>query len=299
MSTENNENLDKADKNLKIPKGQKLEDFDFFELTADMSNSITDKLYRSYHPIIENAHQKESEVHHDENIKNDLHVQDIVDAIKDATKAKIVEKVSQDIAKKVSEELSEQYHAQPQSIEHYTDITIKGLRWFMVPAFLVVFLVILSVILLSWTEGIMLVSKTFSIIPNALNGQSIKADINDIITGILGILDLLLLGSLVVMVLIGGYENTVSRIGMSHDVPAWFGKVSISELKVKVAASIVIISSIHLLMVFMNINNGLNTEAVHSLEYYYPLIFTTLVHTVFVISALILAYMDKWHNNDH
>ena len=75
--------------------------------------------------------------------------------------------------------------------------------------------------------------------------------LNKIIFSILSVLDLLLLASLIVMVLIGGYENTVSRIGTSHDVPTWFGSLGITDLKIKVAASIVIISSIHLLTQFM------------------------------------------------
>ena len=278
--------------NMKIPKGQKLEDFDFFELTADLSNSITDKLYRSYHPILEEVHKENSKVYGDDKIDNDLQVEDIVEEIKEKTKNKLVKKVSDDISRKVSQELSEQYHAKSKSFEDYVDKGIKSLRWMMILAFAVIGLVIFSIVLLGWTEAIIVLNKTFSVVSSTFSGEPLKEQISSVITSILSILDLLLLGSLVVMVLVGGYENTISRIGMSHSVPSWFGKVSISELKVKVAASIVIISSIHLLRAFMNIQ----LDVQHPIEYYYPLFATVLVHVVFVISALILAYMDKWHD---
>ena len=58
-------------------------------------------------------------------------------------------------------------------------------------------------------------------------GEFSKAGLNFAVAAILSILDLLLIGSLGVMVLIGGYENTVSRIGMSHGVPSWFGKLDV------------------------------------------------------------------------
>src|SRR5690606_32738674 len=76
----------------------------------------------------------------------------------------------------------------------------------------------------------------------------------DLILGALTLVDLTLVGSLIVMVMLSGYENFVSRldIGSAQRSLAWLGKLDSGSLKIKVAASIVAISSIHLLKAFMN-----------------------------------------------
>ena len=117
----------------------------------------------------------------------------------------------------------------------------------------------------------------------------IRDKMNRAVSLTLSVLDLLLILSLTVMVTVGMYENTVSRIGVNHGYPTWFGKLDIGELKIKVAASIVIISSIHLLMMFMQIN--LTKEAAAEIDFN-AVMWTTIVHLVFVLSAIILAGME-------
>ena len=117
----------------------------------------------------------------------------------------------------------------------------------------------------------------------------IRDKMNRAVSLTLSVLDLLLILSLTVMVTVGMYENTVSRIGVKHGYPTWFGKLDIGELKIKVAASIVIISSIHLLMMFMQIN--LTNEAAAEINFD-AVMWTTIVHLVFVLSAIILAGME-------
>ena len=68
----------------------------------------------------------------------------------------------------------------------------------------------------------------------------------------LGLIDAALVASLVVMVIISGYENFVSRFDRGEDEVHWLGKIDAGSLKVKVASTIVAISSIHLLQVFLN-----------------------------------------------
>ena len=100
---------------------------------------------------------------------------------------------------------------------------------------------------------------------------------------ILSLIDASLVASLVVMVIISGYENFVSRFDNANGELSWLGKIDASSLKIKVASTIVAISSIHLLQVFLNAEQ-------YSSE---KLMWLTIVHMAFVFSALLLAYIDK------
>jgi uncharacterized protein (TIGR00645 family) len=85
-------------------------------------------------------------------------------------------------------------------------------------------------------------------------------------------------------VILSGYENFVSRLEIDDhkDVPAWFGSVDFSQLKMKLVASIVAISGIHLLKVFMDVTKT-DPEQIKIM---------IIVHLVFVISGVLLACMD-------
>jgi uncharacterized protein (TIGR00645 family) len=103
----------------------------------------------------------------------------------------------------------------------------------------------------------------------------------DTILKMLGLIDAALVASLVVMVIISGYENFVSRFdqGEVH----WLGKIDAGSLKVKVASTIVAISSIHLLQVFLNSAQYSSTQ----------IMWLTIMHMAFVVSAIFLAFIDK------
>jgi len=106
---------------------------------------------------------------------------------------------------------------------------------------------------------------------------------NDMILAMLGLIDAALVAGLVVMVMLSSYENFVSRLeGAAHEL-SWLGKLDTGSLKVKVASSIVAISSIHLLQIFLNLQNYTATQ----------MLWGTLMHLTFVASALILAVLDK------
>jgi len=278
---------------LKVPKNQKCDNFDFYELSADISNSLTDKIYRQYLPEVAAEHKRRQEEKGDENLKNDLKVDEIATEIRLRIKKDLVESISEKITSQVKKELSEQYHSNPESLEYRADNAIKKIRWLLVPAFLSMVFVILCIVAIVIAETYHLSTITIEVVKVAfLNVESesqltLKNIVNDAVSNILAILDLLLISSLVVMVMIGGYENSISRIGVTHEVPTWFGKLSISQLKVKAAASIVIISSIHLLMAFMQLDLDMKSFN------YQPIMWTAIIHVVFVVSALILAYMDK------
>ena len=105
----------------------------------------------------------------------------------------------------------------------------------------------------------------------------------DTILKMLGLIDAALVASLVVMVIISGYENFVSRFDNHEGEVHWLGTIDVGSLKIKVASTIVAISSIHLLQVFLN----------HSSFTPVQLMWLTIMHLTFVASALLLAYIDR------
>jgi len=108
-------------------------------------------------------------------------------------------------------------------------------------------------------------------------------DDTDTILKMLGLIDAALVASLVVMVIISGYENFVSRFDEHEGEVHWLGTIDVGSLKIKVASTIVAISSIHLLQVFLNSQTYTDQQ----------LMWLTIMHLAFVVSALILAYIDR------
>lgn len=106
------------------------------------------------------------------------------------------------------------------------------------------------------------------------------------ILAMLGLIDAALVASLIVMVMISGYENFVSRFDEADDQVSFLGKLDSGSLKIKVASSIVAISSIHLLQVFLNANQYTDGK----------LMWLTLIHLAFVVSALMLGYLEVLMN---
>ena len=106
-----------------------------------------------------------------------------------------------------------------------------------------------------------------------------------IMLSVLALIDVVMISNLLIMVIIGGYETFVSRMNLeSHpDQPEWLSHVNASVLKVKLATAIIGISSIHLLKTFINAENY--TEKV--------LLWQTLIHITFLLSALAIAYSDR------
>jgi uncharacterized protein (TIGR00645 family) len=106
----------------------------------------------------------------------------------------------------------------------------------------------------------------------------------EMILAMLGLIDSALVASLLVMVMISGYENFVSRFDQGQTDLAWLGKLDSGSLKVKVASAIVAISSIHLLQVFLNVHQYDNMK----------IMWLTVVHMAFVVSAVFLALIDRF-----
>jgi uncharacterized protein (TIGR00645 family) len=107
----------------------------------------------------------------------------------------------------------------------------------------------------------------------------------DLVLVVLSLVDMALVGGLLIMVMFSGYENFVSRIDVAEGTEklSWLGKLDSGSLKQKVAASIVAISSIHLLRAFMSAQTISNDK----------LMWYVIIHLTFVLSALGMAYVDK------
>ncbi|OGB18429.1 MAG: hypothetical protein A2W72_19560 [Burkholderiales bacterium RIFCSPLOWO2_12_67_14] len=102
---------------------------------------------------------------------------------------------------------------------------------------------------------------------------------------VLALIDVVMISNLLIMVIVGGYETFVSRMNLeSHpDQPEWLSHVNASVLKVKLATAIIGISSIHLLKTFINAAN-------YDLK---VLMWQTIIHVVFLLSAMAIAMTDR------
>lgn len=107
----------------------------------------------------------------------------------------------------------------------------------------------------------------------------------DLVLLTLSLIDLALVGGLIVMVMFSGYENFVSQLDIDENSEKlnWLGKMDTTSLKSKVAASIVAISSIHLLKIFMNAENVEDNK----------LMWYVLIHLTFVVSAFGMGMLDR------
>lgn len=158
-------------------------------------------------------------------------------------------------------------------MEKYLEQLIYASRWLMAPIYLGLSLVLIAL-------GIKFFQEIFHILPNIFSVRE-----SDLILVVLSLIDIALVGGLIVMVMFSGYENFVSRLDISESEEKlnWLGKVDSGSLKNKVAASIVAISSIHLLKVFMDTPNIDNDKIMWYL----------LIHITFVLSAFAMGYLDK------
>jgi uncharacterized protein (TIGR00645 family) len=159
-------------------------------------------------------------------------------------------------------------------IERIIETLIVTSRWLMAPFYLGL-IVALGVLLFKF------VAVLVEFVTHAVGSSE-----SDIILGALGLVDLALTGSLILIVVYSGYENFVSKIeAVDHpDWPDWMTKVDFTALKQKLLASIVAISAIQVLKAFMNIDKyGDNTK----------LAWLVGIHMVFVLSTLLLAIADR------
>ena len=147
-------------------------------------------------------------------------------------------------------------------------------RWLLAPIYIGLSLALLALTIKFFQEVV-------HVLPHVLDLSE-----NDLILAILSFIDMGLVGGLLVMVMFSGYENYVSSIDIEKDAErlSWLGKLDTGSLKNKVAAAIVAISSIHLLRIFM----GIQEIASDKLVWY------VIIHLTFVLSALVMAFIDRF-----
>jgi uncharacterized protein (TIGR00645 family) len=144
-------------------------------------------------------------------------------------------------------------------------------RWLLAPVYLGLSLVLLALVVKFYQEIVHL-------LPNILSIREV-----DLILMTLSLIDLVLVAGLLVMVMYSSYENFVGELSVKdNERLAWLTKMDAGSLKLKVAAAIVAISSIHLLKAFMNIEQIANDK----------LMWYVIIHMTFVLSALLMGVLD-------
>jgi uncharacterized protein (TIGR00645 family) len=174
---------------------------------------------------------------------------------------------------KVDPPLAEEPADRPAFLEHAIEQTIFASRWLMAPIYLGLIACLCVLIVTFFRELV-------TALPLVLTLSE-----TDVILLILTLVDLSLAGNLVLIILFSGYENFVSKIESakdSKDRPEWMGTLDFSGLKIKLIASIVAISGIHLLKVFMDVDKYSQSN----------LYWFTVIHLTFVASGVAFAVMD-------
>lgn len=158
-------------------------------------------------------------------------------------------------------------------IERTIEQLILASRWLLVP----VYLALASVLVVF---GIKVVQETIHLFQKIL----IMSE-TEIVLAALALIDLALVANLMVMVILSSYETFVSSIDLEEgqEKPSWLGRLDASTLKIKLAVAIVAISAIHLLKAFMNVGSIKENE----------MMWLAIVHLAFVVSALLMAAIDK------
>ena len=156
-------------------------------------------------------------------------------------------------------------------LEHLVESVILASRWL-----LVVFYLGLAIALGLYAVSFLRKLYDFTV-------KVMVVEETDAILKMLALIDAALVASLVVMVIISGYENFVSRFDNADSEVSFLGKIDAGSLKIKVASTIVAISSIHLLQIFLNIASYTDNQVM----------WLTIMHMAFVLSALFLAYIDR------
>ena len=168
-------------------------------------------------------------------------------------------------------------------------------RWLQLPLYLGLIVAQAIYVWLFWKELYYLVLAAMGnsnalehvIAAVSVEGGQVATSLNEtvIMLVVLGLIDVVMISNLLIMVIVGGYETFVSRLGLeAHpDQPEWLSHVNASVLKVKLATAIIGISSIHLLKTFIN-------APAYDWK---TIIAQTGIHVTFLLSAMAIAASDR------
>ncbi len=175
-------------------------------------------------------------------------------------------------------------------IERFVERMFFSSRWLLAPIYLGLSLALIVLGIQFFMELIHAFEMVLGIWVDDEGNRAAEADI---VLTLLALVDLSLVAGLIVMVMFSGYENFVSKLdvdeGGGGDKLGWLGKLDAGTLKLKVAASIVAISSIHLLRKFMEVTDTDNDK----------LMWYVIIHMTFVLSALLMGVLDRITGKAH
>ena len=156
-------------------------------------------------------------------------------------------------------------------------------RWILAPVYLGLSIALIAL-------GIKFFMELFHLLTDVVSmGEA------DLVLILLGLVDMVLVGSLIVMVMFSGYENFVSALDVDQgsEKLSWLGKLDANSLKLKVASSIVAISSIHLLRAFMKAPDYIEDDNGDALLWF------VIIHLTFVVSAVMMGVLDRITSSQH
>jgi uncharacterized protein (TIGR00645 family) len=163
-------------------------------------------------------------------------------------------------------------------------------RWLQAPLYL-------GLIIAQAVYVVLFFVELWHLVENAIIEGHISE--TEVMLSVLALIDIVMIANLLIMVIIGGYETFVSKIRVEghHDEPDWLSHVNANLLKVKLAISIISISSIHLLKTFIEVgrmDGGVVVDGsgrvIYSSE---GVMWEVAIHLAFIVSALALAWIDK------
>jgi uncharacterized protein (TIGR00645 family) len=160
-------------------------------------------------------------------------------------------------------------------LEHLLELFMFNARWLLAPFYVGLILAIGLLLIMFFKEFLHLVPIAIYQNPGP-----------EMVLGILSLIDLVLVANLMLIIVFAGYENFVSRIDVAdhEDRPDWMGKVGFTDLKIKLIGSIVAISGIELLKLFVNVSEPIEQQ---------ELIWKVVIHATLVISGVLFALMDR------
>lgn len=173
--------------------------------------------------------------------------------------------------------------------ELFLERMIFASRWFLMPMFLG-----LAAALLMFSINFVYLIVHFG--EDLFFGHGYGKD--EMLVMMLTFVDKVLVGTLIIMVIISGYENSVGKLDVRGGKLSWLGKLDSSSLKIKLATSIVSISSIHMLKVFLDLKTykppipGIDGSILDP-GTMYIVEWTVIIHFIMVLTAIMLAAMDR------
>lgn len=158
-------------------------------------------------------------------------------------------------------------------LEYRIERFLFASRWILLPFFIGLVLA-MSLLLIKFAK------EFYHFVLLVFSDQS-----SDVITGVLTLVDIVLISNLLLIIIFAGYQNFVSQFDTQdhEDWPSWMGHVGFSELKIKLIGSIVAISGIELLKAFMHVDSLTNEQ----------LAWKVGIHLTFVLSGVLFALMDR------